>query len=139
MSQTDFLPPDRPATAPYWDATRSRTLLLQRCGPCGQLIHHPREACPRCLAQDFVWGASTGRGSVHAVSVHHRPFEVMDAGECPYVVAFVDLDEGVRFLSNIVGADRLTASPGDRVRLVWKPVAGGHALPQFEVDRTADR
>ncbi|MEV8434873.1 Zn-ribbon domain-containing OB-fold protein [Streptomyces chartreusis] len=135
MSQSDFLPPERPGTAPYWDATRSRRLLLQRCRACGQLIHHPREACPHCLAQDFVWEESTGRGSVHAVSVHHRPFEVMTTQDCPYVVAFVDLDDGVRFLSDIVGPDRETAAVGDRVRLVWKPVAGGCHLPLFELDR----
>ncbi|MEU8825361.1 OB-fold domain-containing protein [Streptomyces sp. NPDC048636] len=139
MSQTDYLPPARPATAPYWEATRSRVLVLQRCRACGLLIHHPREACPNCLGQDFAWQASTGRGVVHAVSVHHRPFEVMGPEECPYVVAFVELDEGVRFLSNIVGADRLAAAAGDRVRLVWKPVAEGYHLPVFAREDTTDQ
>ncbi|MEU9706704.1 OB-fold domain-containing protein [Streptomyces sp. NPDC047981] len=139
MNQTDFLPPSRPATAPYWEATRSRSLVLQRCQVCASLVHHPREACPNCLGQEFSWEPSTGTGSIHAVSVHHVPYGVMTRADCPYVVAFIDLDDGIRFLSNIVGPRRLSAAVGDRVRLTWKPVADGYHLPLFELEATADR
>ena len=131
MTQSDYRPPRKPLTEPFWAATRDRRLLLQRCEDCDLPVHHPREACPRCLGQNLGWFESTGQGAVHAVSVHHRPFEVMDATECPYVVAFVDLDDGVRFLANLIGSGSREASAGDRVELTWKPIADGLHLPMF--------
>jgi len=137
VSQRDFAPPGSEATAAYWSATRSRTLVLQRCRDCGRLVHHPREACPFCLSLDLAWHGSAGEGTIHAVSVHHRAFEAMDQEDCPYVVAFIDLDDGVRFLSNVVGPGRLGAAVGDRVRLSWIPVADGYHLPVFELAGTS--
>lgn len=132
MSQSEFSPKPSDATRPYWDATRDRTLMLQRCEACDRYIHHPREACPSCLGADLTWTPSPGTGTIHALSVHHVPFEGMSKDECPYVVAFIDLDEGVRFLSNLVGPSSTRARAGDRVELTWLPVTDGYHLPQFQ-------
>jgi uncharacterized OB-fold protein len=131
VTQSEFLPTPSEATRPYWEGTRERRLLLQWCPSCQRHVHHPREACPGCLGQDLQWVESAGTGTVHAASVHHRPFEAMSAEDCPYVVAFVDLDEGVRFLSNVVDADPGTVRAGDRVELTWRAVADGYHLPVF--------
>jgi uncharacterized protein len=131
VSQATFLPKPSEATQPYWEATRERRLLLQWCPACEAHVHHPREACPRCLGQDLTWVETGGGGVVHAVSVHHRPFEAMGPEDCPYVVAFVDLDDGVRFLANVVDADPDQVRVGDRVELTWVPVAEGYHLPAF--------
>lgn len=131
MSRRSWTPPISDATSPYWEATRSRELLLQRCARCGQFIHHPREACPTCLSRELTWQTSTGSGVVHASSIHRRPFPPMDAEDCPYVVAFVDLDEGVRFLANVVDVEPEHVCRGMRVRLTWTLVADGYHLPQF--------
>lgn len=130
-----FVPRTAEVTRPYWEATRERRLLLQRCRSCGRLVHHPREACPACLGLDLDWVESAGTGVVHARSVHQRPFEAMTKADCPYVVAFVDLDDGVRFLSNIVGAERQSVVVGDRVQLAWEPIGAGLHLPVFELVR----
>ena len=131
--QADFTPTFSETTAPFWDGTRERRLHLQRCDDCGRWVHHPREACPGCLGLQLSWVESSGDGVVHAVSVHHRAFEAMGKDDCPYVVAFIDLDDGVRFLSNIVGDDRELATAGDRVTLDWREVAGGFHLPVFRL------
>jgi uncharacterized protein len=131
VTQSDYRPPSNMVTETFWEATHDRRLLLQRCRDCALPVHHPREACPRCLGQDLDWFECEGRGVLHAVSVHHRPFEVMDRTECPYVVALVDLDEGVRFLADLVGPGSLDAAAGDRVELTWKQVADGFHLPMF--------
>ncbi|HZW43885.1 MAG TPA: OB-fold domain-containing protein [Dermatophilaceae bacterium] len=73
-----------------------------------------------------------GRGSIHAMSVHHRPFGAMSLEDCPYIVAFIDLDEGVRFLANVVDTDDRSVTRGDAVVLTWKPVANGYNLPAFK-------
>jgi len=132
MSQADFTPTISEATRPYWEATKARRLVLQRCVACTRYVHHPREACPRCLGQDFDWVESMGRGSIHAMSVHHRPFGAMSLEDCPYIVAFIDLDEGVRFLANVVDTDDRSVTRGDAVVLTWKPVANGYNLPAFK-------
>jgi uncharacterized OB-fold protein len=131
MSQSDFRPQPTDATGPYWAGTRDRRLLLQWCDDCGGWVHHPREACPRCLGTNLSWRESAGTGAVHAVSVHHRPFEAMSAQDCPYAVAFVDLDDGVRFLANLVDAAPPSFAVGDRVELTWRPDADGYHLPAF--------
>jgi uncharacterized OB-fold protein len=110
---------------------------VQRCRDCSLPVHHPREACPRCLGQDLDWFESSGRGVIHAVSIHYRPFEVMEGTECPYVVALVDLDDGVRYLANLVGSGSCDAAAGDRVQLTWAPVADGFHLPMFVVEDEA--
>lgn len=131
MSQAAFRPAPSEATRPYWEATRDRRLLLQWCPSCRAHVHHPREACPRCLGQDLTWVESAGGGVVHAASVHTRPFGAMGAEDCPYVVAFVDLDDGVRFLANVVAPDPGQVRVGQRVELTWVPVADGYHLPAF--------
>jgi uncharacterized OB-fold protein len=129
--QADFTPTPSGATQPYWDGTKERKLLLQRCEGCDRYVHHPREACPSCLGTNLSWSQVRGTGAIHALTVHTVPFEVMSKEECPYVVAFIDLDEGVRFLSNIVGPTRTDARAGDRVELAWQPVQSGYNLPVF--------
>lgn len=136
MNPSTFVPSPHPNVAPYWEATKEQRLVIQRCSGCRRLIHHPREACPTCLDQDMDWVESTGAGTVHAISVHHRPFGTMTAEDCPYVVVFVDLDEGVRVLSNLIGADAATAQVGDRVELAWRPAGEGFHLPQFQRTRS---
>ena len=132
MSQREFVPPFTDATAPYWDGTRNRQLMLQYCPACGRYVHHPREACPGCLSSALEWRASPGFGAVHAISVHYKPFEVMSAEECPYAVVFIDLDEGVRFLANVTADGPLEGiDVGDRVRLGWREVGGGYHVPVF--------
>src|SRR5690606_14551932 len=121
LSQRQFRPMPSETTAPFWEATRECRLLLQWCLDCQRHVHHPREVCPRCLGQNLTWRESAGNGTVHALSVHYRPFETMSKKDCPYVVAFVDLDEGVRFLANLVEIDPEKAAVGDRVELSWIP------------------
>jgi uncharacterized OB-fold protein len=139
LSQQSFVPPALGPTRPFWDGTRERTLLLQTCSACARLIHHPRAACPSCLGQDFEWLPASGRGVVHAVSVHYVPFGTMGVGDCPYVVALVDLEEGVRVLTNLVGEKAAEARVGDGVELAWKPLDDGHGLPVFTDARRGSR
>lgn len=133
MSRRAFVPRISEATRPYWEATRRRELVLQQCHRCGRLVHHPREACPHCLGRELGWVSSGGTGLVHARSIHYRPFPPMEAEDCPYVVAFVDLDDGVRLLTNLVGPDRESIEPGTPVVLDWEPIGDGYHLPVFRV------
>ena len=125
-----FEPPISEVAEPFWDATHQGRLLLQWCTACERPVWYPREVCPRCLGSTLEWRESQGRGVVYACTVEHKA--QTRALEAPYVVALVELDEGVRLLSNVVGCppDRVTV--GDRVRVTWEPLSDGRRLPLFE-------
>lgn len=119
-------------TRPFWDATERRELMLQWCTACDRPVHRPRERCPHCLGTELSWRPSAGVGEVYAVSVQHRGMPVGPPGDGPYVVALVDLDDGVRLMTNIVGVAPDDVRVGQRVRVVWEPLTDGRHLPQFE-------
>jgi hypothetical protein len=115
-------PPLDGSIAPFWDGTREQRLLVPRCTHCHELFWYPRPTCPRCLRADLEWVAAAGTGTVHAVSVQAR-------GDDPYAVVLVELDEGVRIMSNATTTD---VAIGDPVRLTWEPLDDGRNLWLFE-------
>jgi uncharacterized OB-fold protein len=128
------VPPTTPESEPFWNATRVRRLVLPWCIACNRPIWFPRAVCPKCLGSKLDWRTAEGRGVVHAVSVHHRPGPGRTEEDGPYAVALVDLEEGVRILSNIVDIDPLMVTIGAKVILRWQPLPDGRALPMFRTD-----
>jgi len=128
---TDTLPVPEPSavSAPFWDATRRRELAMQRCGSCTRLVWYPRFVCPHCGGSSLRWEVLSGNGVVYAVSVHHRAPLPALADKVPYSVVLVDLDEGVRLMSNVFGHP---PAVGDRVAVAWVPLADGRNLAVFE-------
>jgi uncharacterized protein len=118
---------------PFWGATRERRLAIQRCGACGKHVFPPRALCPHCHEATLEWVDATGRGSVYSYTVARRPAGPWFADKVPYVVAIVELDEGVRMLSNLVVGDPSSARIGQRVRVTFEDV-GEVTLPLFEPD-----
>jgi uncharacterized OB-fold protein len=102
--------PLRPAVGPdnafFWDGVRAGELRIQRCAECGALRHPPGPMCPRCHATKRDHVTAAGRGVVHSFVVHHHP--PVPGLRPPYVVALVELEEGVRMVGNLLGC-----SPGD--------------------------
>ena len=125
-------------TDTFWDATRERRYLVQWCAACATPIFYPREVCPSCLSADALeWRESSGRGTVYAVSVQHRPANPTMADRVPYAVALVEVDAGdgtqvVRVMSNVVNCDPQAVRVGDAVSLTWEELSDGRNLPQFE-------
>ena len=76
--------------------------MLQHCGPCGDAYFPPSPYCPRCLSDDVEWRAVSGRGRLHTYVINDRPAPGFEA-DAPYAIAIVELDEGPRMMSNIVG------------------------------------
>lgn len=128
------VPADDAASAPFWDATRSKRLVFQRCDDCGAPVWYPRAVCPSCLSGDLTWTEATGRGTVYSVSVHYRAPAPELADDVPYAVALVDLDDGPRMLTNVVGCDPEAVRIGDRVLATWRALPDGRHLLQFAPD-----
>lgn len=120
-------------SAPYWEGARNDKLLLQRCGDCGTLRFFPRLLCTECGSDHTDWTEVSGRGTVHSFTVVHRAAFPEFQAQTPYVVALIDLEEGPRMMTNIVGDDALSVEIGDAVTVVFEDRGGeGAKVPQFK-------
>jgi uncharacterized OB-fold protein len=123
-------PQVQPETAAFWEATARGVLLVQRCQECGTAIWYPRFLCPACHSTRLAYMESSGTGTIYSLTVTSRGIlEYKDCG--PYVLAFVELDEGPKMLTNIVEADPAQLYIGQRVEVVFHDTGTGAALPRF--------
>lgn len=83
----------------WWSALADGKLLYQLCLDCGTPVFYPRSVCPSCLSSRLEWRNSSGRGTVYSFTVVHKAPDPAMAGETPYAVALIDLDEGFRILA----------------------------------------
>ncbi len=94
-----------PLSAPYWEALGKGYLLYQRCDACGKAWLPARSQCPGCLSPEHRWVPASGGAKLISWVVYHRAFNPAFQDRVPYNVAVVELDEGARLISNIVGLD----------------------------------
>ena len=91
-------------TKPYWDSCRQGKLMLQRCGRCDEYQFYPRGICSHCWSTEVRWVESAGRGAVWTYTVTYQNRTPGFAG-APYVLALVELEEGVKMFTNVVDCD----------------------------------
>lgn len=122
-------------SAPFWEATRDRRLLLQRCKVSGRYQHYPRPvSLVTGRSTDLEWCEVSGRGAVFSYTVVRRarpPFR----GHEPYAEVSVRLDEGVNVIANLVGCRLDEVEIGMRVEPQWHPLEDGTHLLMFRPDR----
>ncbi|MFN2543068.1 MAG: OB-fold domain-containing protein [Actinomycetota bacterium] len=116
-------------TAFFWEGAQRGELLIQRCSSCGTLRHPPRPACPSCRSLEWDTQRASGRGTVHSYVVHHHP--PVPGFEPPYVVVLVELEEGTRLVSNLVGVDPGEVSIGMPVEVTFERIDDELTLPLF--------
>ncbi|MFQ5852758.1 MAG: Zn-ribbon domain-containing OB-fold protein [Candidatus Binatia bacterium] len=90
-------------STPFWDGCKEHHLLLPRCHRCGSHWFPAAATCPKCLSTEWEWARSSGRGKIYSYGVYHRVYHQGFQADIPYVLAVVQLDEGPRLVSNIVG------------------------------------
>jgi uncharacterized OB-fold protein len=124
-----------PESAPYWAATLEGRLVVQRCTSCGNHQLYARAHCLRCRST-VEWVEASGRGTIYSFTVIRQNFARPFRDQLPYIVAIVDLDEGARLMTNIVGSEPADVRIGAPVRVRFEPVSDEAALPMFELDDT---
>jgi uncharacterized OB-fold protein len=132
------IPKPTPETRPYWEAAKQRVLRIQKCGDCQQHYFYPRPLCPQCLSRNVAWVEVSGRGTLHTYVINHRPPRGFPASG-PYVIGIVQLEEGPKLMTNIIGVD---ADPQKLrcdmpVEVVFEDITDEIALPKFRPRRAA--
>jgi len=130
MLEPDALPEINPDTKAWWEATRQRHLLVQRCHTCGRCQHYPRYLCTRCGSTHLEFVPASGHGRVYSFTVVHRP--PSPAFKAPYIVALVRLEEGPLLLTNIVDCPPGAVRCEMLVKVSWTKLADGRHLPVFK-------
>jgi uncharacterized OB-fold protein len=117
----------------FWDGVKDHKLLIQRCAGCRALRHPPRPMCPRC--NSLSWGTveSSGRGVVYSFAMPHHP--PLPWFEQPYIVVLVELEEGIRLVSNLCGIAPDDVTIGMPVEAFYEHFDDGLVLPQFRPGR----
>ena len=117
------LPEITPVNQPFWDGARAGKLMMQRCKDCQSWDFCPRPICVECNSDKLEWLQVSGKGKVFSFTVIRevvgqalRGFEP----DLPYVTAWVDLDEGPRFCSNIIGCPVESVRIGMDVEVVFE-------------------
>jgi uncharacterized OB-fold protein len=124
-------PDARGSAAAYWDGARRGKLLLPHCPACSTSSWPPRKCCPAC-GSPLAWVEACGRGIVHTHTVVRQNADPWFAERVPYVVAMIELEEGPRIMSHVVGCDVDTVRVGMPVGVIFVDVGTDIRLPMFE-------
>jgi hypothetical protein len=125
------LPEITPESRPFWEACRRHELLIQRCRACGTAQYYPRGVCAHCWSADLAWEPSRGRGTVYTYTVTHRSQAAGFKDELPYVLAWVELAEGLQVLTNLVECDPGHVAIGMPVEVTFEDVTPELSIPRF--------
>lgn len=121
-----------PENLPFWQAAEEGRLLGKRCSACSKHHWYPRVVCPFCGSANTAWVPLSGRGSIHAFSTLRR-------ASPPYTVAYVELAEGPRVLTNLVDMAEDRMQIGAAVKVVFRRTEEGRQAPKFTADDTPSR
>ncbi len=115
----------------FWVGVRRGELVIQRCTACERLRHYPQPMCPDCHSVDFDWAPVTGRGVIYSYTVAHRAFHPAWKDDVPYVLATIELEEGVRMMTDLIGIDPNTVEIGQKVEVYFEELPGRGMMPRF--------
>jgi uncharacterized OB-fold protein len=125
------LPTPDEFTQPWWDAAAEGRLVISRCATCGEAHYYPRPFCPRCGGDEVSWEDASGRSTLYTWSIVHQndlpPFNE----KVPYVAAVVDLDEGPRMMTNVVGCEFDELRVGMALQVEFEDIGEGFHIPVF--------
>ncbi|MBI4641644.1 MAG: Zn-ribbon domain-containing OB-fold protein [Candidatus Tectomicrobia bacterium] len=115
----------------FWEGCRRHELILKECLNCGAHRFVSRLLCPHCHSEETRWVKANGKGEVYTYTVMHQPYHPAFAPDLPYVVAMIELEEGVKLISNVIGCRPQEVKVGMKVEVVFDDVTDEVTLPKF--------
>lgn len=126
------VPVIQPWTKEFWKATKQGKLLVQHCKDCGANIFFPKKVCPECWSENLTWIESSGKAFVYTFTTMLDMVEPKFMNDLPYVIAMVDLEEGIRMTTRIVNCNPNDVKIGMVVEVVFEDVSPECSLPMFQ-------
>ena len=120
---------------PWWEALQRHELYVQKCRDCGDLRYHPRAQCTNCLSPRTEWIRCSGRGTVYTFTATYQNQGAGFRESLPYIMAWVELEEGVKILTNLVECRPEEAKIGMPVEVVYEDVTPQVTLAKFRPAR----
>lgn len=117
---------------PYWEGLAQGELRIQRCDACSRAVFYPRSLCPHCYSEKLSWIVAIGRGTIYSYTVAHQAFGAF-AADVPFIIAIVELEEGVRMMSRVIDAPRESIAIGARVQVTFEKAGEDLTLPYFRL------
>jgi uncharacterized OB-fold protein len=120
---------------PWWEALQRHELYVQKCRDCGALRYYPRALCTECLSAHTEWLRASGKGKIYTFTVTNQNPAPGFRESLPYVMAYVELDEGLKMLTNIVDCRPEEVRIGMPVEVVYEDVTPEVTLAKFRPAR----
>lgn len=121
------------ANRPFWEGCKNGQLKMQKCTDCGHIRYPIGPVCTKCLSSSFEWEVLSGKGEVFNFVIFHQKYSEAWADDLPYNVIMVQLDEGPRMFSNLVGIKNEDIKIGLRVEVVFEKATEEIFIPKFRV------
>ena len=119
----------------YWEKAKQRELWLRKCNSCGKAYFYPRDISPCCFSRDTSWMKASGKARLYTFGIVHRPTDPSFRDDTPYVNAIVELEEGPRMPTNIVGIENPlpeNLNIGIALEVTFEDITDTIALPKFK-------
>jgi uncharacterized protein len=116
---------------PFWEGAKEHKLMAQKCSDCNEFRFPPGPACPNCFSENFTWVQLSGQGTVKSWVVFNQLYYDGFKEDLPYNVATIELDEGVKIISNLVGLNNDQIYIGMKVQVVFEDVTEDITIPKF--------
>ena len=132
LSYEKPLPQPNPDTKPFWEGCKKHELRFEKCRNCGHVRWPPSIICPMCYSKHTEWIRASGKGKTYTFVVYHQAFHKAFENNLPYVTAIIELEEGPRLLSNIVGCNPQEVRCDMPLEVTWEDINEEFSLPKFK-------
>jgi uncharacterized protein len=117
---------------PFFDGAKRHQLMIQQCSSCGTVMWPVKSRCDNCLSAKVTWVQSCGKGTLYSFALMHQVYHPGFSSEVPYNIVEVDLEEGLRILSNVVGCSNNELHIGMSLEVTFEDVTDEVTLPKFK-------
>ncbi|MDO8568298.1 MAG: Zn-ribbon domain-containing OB-fold protein [Dehalococcoidales bacterium] len=116
----------------FWENAKKHQFVIQKCKDCGHYQFYPRWVCAECWSENLEWVKSEGRGVIYSYTTVHRPPMKAFQPDVPYTLALIDLKEGPRMLSAVIGCKPEDVKIGMPVKVTFDDITAEVSLPKFK-------
>ena len=128
---SDWLPEPSEANAPFFEGAKDRQLRLQRCESCSAWLYPVKDRCQVCGGTRISWHDASGAGTLYSFGLLHRVYHPRHEGRLPLILANIDLAEGIRIPSNLVGISPADVRIDMAVTVDFETLPDGAVIPVF--------